>query len=132
MIRRDKPNTLKKKSRKGQKANGLEKRFMLILKLLNLELDIDYRFQYDFEGKLFDFYLIKSQVLIEVDGDFFHCNENKHELKYDIQRNTIQNDIKKNKLCLDNKQKLLRFWEQDIIERPELVITRLRKAMENG
>lgn len=129
MIRKDKPNVLKKKSRKGQKANGLEKRFMLILTLLNLELDIDYRFQFDFEGKLFDFYLIKQKVLIEVDGDFFHCNEEKFELKYDIQRNTIKNDKEKIKLCIDKNIKLLRFWETDINERPEWVITQLRKAM---
>ena len=129
MVRKDRPNVLKKKSRKGQNANGLEKRFMLILKLLNMELDIDYRFQFDFEGKLFDFYLIKSEVLIEVDGDFFHCNESKFELKYDIQRNTIKNDNEKIKLCIDKQKKLVRFWETDINERPEWVITQLRKAM---
>lgn len=129
MIRKDKPTILKKKSRKGKQANMLEKRFMMILTLLNLVKDIDYRFQFDFEGKLFDFYLIKQKVLIEVDGDFYHCNENTHELKYDIQRNTIKNDEIKNQLCIDKKIKLLRFWEQDINQKPEWIIKQLRKVL---
>lgn len=128
-IKKNKPLVLKKTARKGKQANFLEKRFKMILALIGLKENVDYKFQYELDGKLFDFYLIKSGILIEVDGDFFHCNENKYSLKYDIQRATILNDQKKNKICIDKEKKLYRFWEDDINNRPEWVIVKLKKIL---
>ena len=41
------------------------------------------------------------------------------------------NDNFKNNLCLENNIKLLRYWEKDINERPEWVISDLKKHLNN-
>ena len=115
------------KSKLSNKKSKLETKFENILNILNIE----YIFQYEFKGKLFDFYLKKYNILIEVDGDFYHCNpnsKNKEQL-YEVQKLTIKNDDIKNKLCLENNIKLIRYWEKDINERPEWVISDLKNNL---
>lgn len=113
--------------RKVKKKTKLELKFENILNLLEIEND----FQHEFKGKFFDFYIPNKNVLIEVDGDFYHCNPNSiySEPKYDTQKLTINNDKMKNGLCKKNKVKLLRFWEKEINETPELVISKLKEIL---
>lgn len=117
------------KSKLSNKKSLLETKFENILKILN----IDYHFQYEFKGRLFDFYLKQYNILIEVDGDFYHCNPNSknNEIVYEVQKITKINDNFKNNLCLENNIKLLRYWEKDINERPEWVISDLKKHLNN-
>ena len=72
-----------------------------------------------------------AAVLIEVDGDFHHCNPNsKHRIPiYPIQLKTIGNDIRKNILAKDKGFKLLRFWETDINNNPEYIVKLLKKEL---
>jgi very-short-patch-repair endonuclease len=95
------------------KRSGLEYKFEGLLDLL----EIKYIHSYYIEsiGKIYDFYLPKYNILIEVDGDFWHCNPIKHaspECK--TQEINIKNDKFKSQWALDNGYKLLRFWEDDI------------------
>jgi very-short-patch-repair endonuclease len=66
--------------------------------------------------KIYDFYLPEHNILIEVDGDFWHCNpDSKHALpEYKVQEINIENDKIKSQWAVDNGYKLLRFWENDI------------------
>lgn len=108
---------LKKKSVKHH--SQLEKKFMGILK----DLKIDFIFQYELDKKLFDFYIPNKNILIEVDGDFFHCNPKNHpESKYQCQKLSLKNDNKKNIICQSHNIPLLRYWEYDIINHTNLVI----------
>ena len=109
------------------KKSKLELRFESMLKLINLK----FINQYEFKKRLFDFYLEDFNILIEVDGDFYHCNpDSKHnEIVYDTQKITKQNDVYKDTLCLEHNILLLRFWEKDINERPEWVISELKKKL---
>jgi very-short-patch-repair endonuclease len=92
-------------------VNGLEKFFMEILK----RLKIRYTFQYEFGGKLFDFHLSDFNVLVEVDGDYWHGNPKFYpKLKYKHQRMSRRNDKKKNLLCEQGGIQLIRYWEDDI------------------
>lgn len=115
------------KKRIKDKKSNLECKFEKLLSLL----DIKFQYQYEFKNRLFDFYLEKFETLIEVDGDFYHCNPNsKHcELKYEVQKITKDNDDFKDKLCYENNIKLFRYWEKDINERPEWVISDLREKL---
>jgi very-short-patch-repair endonuclease len=95
------------------KRSGLEYKFEGLLDLL----EIKYIHSYYIEsiGKIYDFYLPKYNILIEVDGDFWHCNPIKHaspECK--TQEINIENDKFKSQWASDNGYKLLRFWEDDI------------------
>lgn len=95
-------------------TSKLEKTFANILDLL------DIKYQQFFYAKnikaFYDFYLPDYNIIVEVDGDFWHCNPNsKHSTpKYETQKNNLIKDSIKNQWALDNGYKLLRFWENDI------------------
>jgi G:T-mismatch repair DNA endonuclease (very short patch repair protein) len=72
--------------------------------------------------KIYDFYLPEYKVLIEVDGDFWHCNPKKYDKPVcKSQEINLINDELKNKWAKDNEYKLLRFWEDDINNNIKLV-----------
>ena len=95
--------------------------------------DVDYNSQYYIREikSLYDFKIKGKNILIEVDGDFWHCNPN---TKFNVpvyaaqKSNLIQDEIKNN-WCVDNGFKLLRFWETDINNNPDTVIETLKKYL---
>lgn len=93
------------------------------------DLNVVFISQHTVCGYNFDYYIPDKNLLIEVDGDFWHCNPKKYPEgpKYRSQLITLENDKKKNLLCERIKDiKLLRFWEKDINENPEWVIEELK------
>jgi very-short-patch-repair endonuclease len=95
------------------KRSNLEYKFESLLELL----DIKYIHSYYIENinKIYDFYLPEYNILIEVDGDFWHCNPINHAaLECKTQEINITNDKFKTQWAIDNGYKLLRFWENDI------------------
>jgi very-short-patch-repair endonuclease len=115
------------KTKQSNNKTKLEIKFESILNFLNVK----YQYQYVFEKRLFDFKILNKNILIEVDGDFYHCNPNtKHsEILYETQKLTKKNDDYKNLLCQNHGIKLLRYWEKDINERPEWIISELKKEL---
>ena len=106
----------------------LESRFGDLLE----SIGVDFIFQYTICGFNFDYYLPKYDLVIEVDGDFYHCNPIKYPNGpiYETQKTTIKNDDKKNKICeSSNGLTLLRFWETDINDKPEWVIGELKRYL---
>ena len=106
----------------------LESRFGDLLE----SIGVDFIFQYTICGFNFDYYLPKYDLVIEVDGDFYHCNPIKYPNGpiYETQKTTIKNDDKKNKICeSSNGLTLLRFWETDINDKPEWVIGELKRHL---
>ena len=125
-VNREKQRLLQSKRINKNHKSQLEKRFELIL----LKLKFSYISQYMICGYNFDFYLPKHDLVIEVDGDFFHCNPKKYPKGpiYESQINTIKNDKIKNNICKkSNGLMLLRFWESDINERPDWVKSEILK-----
>jgi very-short-patch-repair endonuclease len=95
------------------KRSGLEYKFEILLDLL----EIKYIHSYYIESisKIYDFYLPEHNILIEIDGDFWHCNPIKHPTpECKTQEINIENDKFKSQWAYDNGYKLLRFWENDI------------------
>lgn len=113
------------------KKTKLEIKFQSILESLGFIEKIDFRYQKQISSAIFDFYFEDKNLLIEVDGDFHHCNPNSINSipKYDIQLKTISNDIRKNKIADNKKIKLLRFWELDINNNLDSVIEILKKEL---
>lgn len=77
-------------------------------------------------------YKIKGKnILIEVDGDYWHCNPNSKfsEPIYETQKGNLIQDKIKEQWCIDNGYKLLRFWESDINTKPEEIIKTLKKEL---
>jgi very-short-patch-repair endonuclease len=111
------------------KRSNLEYKFEGILQTLFVEFI--HSFYIKEVKKIYDFYLPEFNVLIEIDGDFWHCNPN---TKYAIpecktQELNIENDKIKNKWAFDNNYKLLRFWEYDINNNLSQVIETLKKEL---
>jgi very-short-patch-repair endonuclease len=94
-------------------TSKLEKTFSNILDLLDIKYD---KFFYAKEIKAFyDFYIPEFNTIIEVDGDFWHCNPLKYPIpQYETQKKNLIRDKEKEKWLIDNGYKLLRFWEDDI------------------
>lgn len=111
------------------KENGFNKKSKLesYFESLLLDLNIVYEPQYPVNGYLYDFYISSKNVLIEVDGDWFHFNEDIHnEVTSVVQENTINNDKIKNKIAKDEGYILIRFWENDINNNIDDVINKLK------
>jgi very-short-patch-repair endonuclease len=115
------------------KTSKLENRFMTILNEMGLKQNVDYIHNYLIINikTFFDFYIPSKKIIIETDGDFYHCNPNSDysEVKYDIQKKNITNDKRKNTWCKNHNIQLIRYWEKDINVRPEWVINDLKNKL---
>ena len=95
-------------SKKGIYSSYPERQFVQILKSKN----ILFEHQYEVEGKLFDFYIPDGNILIEIDGVYWHDR--------DGTRNTLmhqrikQNDLLKNEIAQKHGFNLIRLWEDEL------------------
>jgi very-short-patch-repair endonuclease len=122
---------LLKKNYRNPKTD-LEKNFQTILESLGFVENVDFKYQYQVGLAIFDFFFYEKNILIEVDGDFHHCNPNsKHCIPvHPIQMKTVANDIRKNRIAETENYKLIRVWETDINTKRDEVINRLKKELE--
>jgi very-short-patch-repair endonuclease len=102
------------------KRSKLEYKFETLLELL--EIRYNPSFYIPSIKKIYDFYLPDYNILIEIDGDFWHCNPLKYpEPTCKTQEKNIINDKFKNEWAEKNGYKLLRFWENDINNNIKLI-----------
>ena len=78
---------------------------------------INHRFHKEFKliGHYYDFYLMDENILIEVDGEFWHP-ESLDEAKYKMQKKNYFNDIVKDALAASENIPLIRIRENRIYE----------------
>jgi very-short-patch-repair endonuclease len=77
---------------------------------------IEYVYQQEVSGFFYDFYIPSKNILIEVDGDFWHCKPGSpyETPKMPEQVKNVVNDKKKTAVACSNNYTLIRFWESDI------------------
>jgi len=110
------------RTRQINQKSKLEQKFEGML----VELNIQFINQHPLNGYLYDFYIPKHNLLIEVDGDWFHCNPDVYpKAIHEIQKFVKENDESKNKVAQENNIPLLRFWEKDINDNPDVVKSKL-------
>lgn len=80
-------------------------------------------------GRFYDFFCPSANVIIEVDGDFYHGYGLTYEEKSPMQKHNQWVDKTKDEWALRNGIPILRFWEHDIRENPEKVLKELRTAI---
>lgn len=71
----------------------------------------DFEEEFSYGGFIFDFKV--GKFLIEVQGDYFHCNpDTRHAIpKNDMQRNNLKRDKRKRKIVKDRGEyMLIEFW----------------------
>jgi len=110
------------------KMNGLETRFSKIL----IDIVVKFKSQYVLKDKIYDFYLPEYGILIEVDGDYYHCNPRKYPRGAinKMQRKNIRNDNYKDSLAKAWGFQLIRVWEYDINNMGAVVSRKLKLLLE--
>jgi len=95
------------------------------------KLEYVYQFEAKDIGRFYDFYIPKSNLLIEVDGDYWHGNTELYEEKdlKGFQKRAHRVDDYKNKWALLHGIPLIRFWEHDIRKNPEKVLKELKERL---
>ena len=102
----------------------------MVFKEIMESLDIKYIEQFyvrDIKA-LYDFKISGTKILIEVDGDYWHCNPNIEKFRLPTRQwhhDNLKRDIIKNEWASNNGYKLLRFWEYDIMNNRSDVVQRL-------
>ncbi len=109
------------------KPSKLEDKFAICLD----EWGIKYKRQQRINNKVFDFQLENTKIIIEVDGNFWHCNPKffPEGPKFQCQVDAIMNDATKNLLLKEAGYKLVRLWEDDINNNLEEVKQRILKEI---
>lgn len=90
------------------------------------ELNISFKHQFRLRNRLFDFHILNTNILIEVDGDWWHGNPKIYEKLNMHQRKAKQKDLEKGKLAKENNFILLRFWQSDILNNIKEVEVKLK------
>lgn len=84
-----------------------------------------YKYEYQFKaesiGRYYDFYIRESNVLIEVDGDYYHSYNLMEEEMSPMQKHNKWVDKQKDKWAAERGILLIRIWEHDINNNPEKV-----------
>jgi len=112
-------------------VSKVEKEFgEFIVSSLNIELQKQLKIDY----KYYDFLVKGTNLIIEMDGDYWHANP----IKYPkgpinrIQLETIQNDSFKEALAYSRGYKILRIWENDFRNNKEKVLKDIRKYLKEN
>jgi very-short-patch-repair endonuclease len=101
----------------SRKQTAPEKALYKILKGLKIE----FRPQEIIHGKIFDFFIPGNNLLVEVDGDYWHGYGKDNSELNEIQRRSIRNDRDKDIIAKGLGYDIIRFWEHDIMDNPEAV-----------
>ena len=109
-------------------TSKLEKKFA---KEFLEKLGIKYEEQFEAKDikRFYDFYLPDYQVIIEIDGDFYHGYGKVHEEKNPMQKRNARVDEIKNEWAALHGYPLIRIWEHDINENPQKVLDMLRERL---
>lgn len=109
-------------------SSRLEEEFCGVLNQLKVTYS---RFFYSPEIKAFyDFFIPSKNIIIEIDGDFWHCNPKTHPTpEYECQKRNLIRDKEKNKWAKNQGFKLIRIWEYDIKNNIDKVISSLKKEL---
>lgn len=80
-------------------------------------------------GRFYDFFCPDANVIIEVDGDFYHGYGLVYEQKSPMQKHNEWVDRVKDEWALERGIPILRIWEHDIHDNPEKVMKILKESI---
>lgn len=91
-----------------------ELKFKSILEKLNIQFKMQKQIKYNETFKQYDFYISSKNVLVEIDGIYWHGKNIKVRNMDKTQLKTHKNDLIKNKLAKQSGFKLIRIWEDEL------------------
>lgn len=90
-------------------------------------LNIECVRQYKIDTRLFDFFLPTHNLIIEVNGDYWHGNPKKFKRRNSQQKEALKRDRIKKSLALASHHRIIYIWEDDIKNHPDKVRKTLMK-----
>ena len=97
------------------------------------KLGVNYQYQLEAKdiGRWFDFYLQEHNLIIEIQGSYWHGDSRIYEEKdlNKIQKKNIKVDEYKQKWALTHGIPIYYIWEKDIRENPKMVMEELKKRL---
>jgi len=114
----------------ANKMTAPEKVFAKMMK----ELDIKFDTQKVLGNKIYDFYIPSKNMMIEVDGDYYHANPLIYESKdlNKMQIRNVRNDKFKDVLAKGNGYIIERVWEYDLNNDYKEQKKRFKKLLKDG
>jgi very-short-patch-repair endonuclease len=91
-----------------------EIKFAKILQKLNIQYIQSYTLPYKKSYKVYDFYIPSKNLLVEIDGIYWHAKNIKKSDMNEVQKHNKNNDLLKNKLAKTNGYNLFRLWSDEI------------------
>ena len=88
------------------------------------EIGIEFETQKIVGGKIYDFFIPSKNMLIEVDGDYWHAKDKELKEMSLMQKKTFYNDNKKNAIAKNNGFEIERVWEEEIMKNYQLTKSR--------
>ena len=117
-----------KKPERDLDGSGLETYFRINF-LDKLGIEYVQQFEAVSIGRFYDFMIKNHNLILEIDGSYFHSDPRFFEKTNKMQKRNKRVDDVKNKWALINGFVLLRFWEYDIYNNPKLVMDELEKHL---
>lgn len=98
------------------------------------KLGVKYVYQFEAKsiGRFYDFYLPEANLLIEIDGDYYHSFGLVYEEMSPMQKKNKYVDEAKDRWASLHCIPLLRIWEHDINKNPSKVMELLKKELGIG
>ena len=117
-----------KKKHKEYGTSKLEEKFA---KEFLEKLGINYVYQYKAESisRWFDFYIPSANLIIEIDGDYWHSYNVEYENMTPTQKRNKRVDEAKDKWAVFHGIPVLRIWEHDINKNPTKVMQILKEKL---
>lgn len=113
------------------KKTDIETLFEKILVELNIPHQIKFRIydkdKINFWYREYDFLILNSNILIEVDGDYWHGNKNIFNEVSEFQKSVQENDKIKEEFAIKNGYEIIRFWGGDVKNKKEEVINKIKE-----
>jgi len=116
------------------KKTDIEKMFEIMLEELEIPFQCKFRIydkeKVDFWFREYDFLILNTNVLIEVDGDYWHGNENIFEELTDFQKSVQVNDEIKEKFANTKGYDVVRFWGSEVKKNSQDVKNKIKEIWE--
>lgn len=126
-----KSKKITKKTHKKHKDYGTSKLEMKFAKDFLDKLGVEYIYQFKAEsiGRFFDYFLPKENLIIEIDGDYFHSYGLLYEEMSPMQKKNKRVDKQKDHWALINGIPIIRIWEHEINKNPDGVMKMLKEKL---
>lgn len=111
-----------------RKVNKLEQFVKYILDKNNIEYNFQFFLNKNGTCKSYDFKIKDTNILLEIDGDYWHGGPSLDKHYYKLEE-VKKNDLFKDKFAEDNGFKIIRFWESEIYQNPEIIIDKINGSI---